>query len=209
MSEHTGPRPDPGAPTTGGRGADADGRRQRGRRRREAIIDATLAVIEDLGVAGVSHRSVATVAGVPASSVTYHFATLDDLLVAALTAAAADYQRQFDELVADGHDELDAIAELTVAAGGAGRRRALAERELTMMAARRPPLRPIASHWRDLVARAAARRTDDPVAIATAVAAADGACATVLLSDVPVTVVEVRRILDRALADGPRDAPRR
>ena len=61
-----------------------DGRRARGEQRRSELLAATLTVIERDGVAGVSHRAVAAVADVSVASITYHFPTLDDLLVAAL-----------------------------------------------------------------------------------------------------------------------------
>lgn len=176
-----------------------DGRRARGHRRRSQIIAATLAVIERDGVAGVTHRTVAREAGVVASSALYYFATLDDLLVAALSAAAEDYAQQLEVLRSNGRDEMDGIAELIAAAGGAGRQRALAERELTLLATRRPALRPVARHWRDKVADAARRHTDDPVAIDAVVAAADGICARVLLDDEPITLDQIRAVLHHAL----------
>ncbi|MFD9259534.1 TetR/AcrR family transcriptional regulator, partial [Streptomyces sp. NPDC059538] len=55
--------------------------------RRQRIIDAAIRVVGDRGIAGLSHRSVAAEADVPLGSTTYHFKTLDDLLVAALHQA--------------------------------------------------------------------------------------------------------------------------
>ncbi|WP_032796765.1 TetR/AcrR family transcriptional regulator, partial [Streptomyces sp. HCCB10043] len=52
--------------------------------RRTRIIDAALTVIAADGMAGLSHRTVAAEADVPLGSTTYHFASLDELLVAAL-----------------------------------------------------------------------------------------------------------------------------
>jgi DNA-binding transcriptional regulator YbjK len=186
-------------PEPGGAAGRVDGRRVRGDRRRSAIIAATLAIVERDGVAGVSHRTVAREAGVPASSALYYFATLDDLLVAALTAAAEEYARQFDALCSRGHDPLDAVAELIADSGGPGRQRALAERELTLLAARRPALRPLARRWRDLVADAVRAHTRDPLAVANVVAAADGICAQVLLDLDGVTLAEIRAVLRRAV----------
>ena len=48
--------------------------------RRARIIAATLDLIADEGVAGVSHRKIAARAGVPLGSMTYHFDGIDDLL---------------------------------------------------------------------------------------------------------------------------------
>ncbi|MCD7097343.1 TetR family transcriptional regulator [Stenotrophomonas sp. MMGLT7] len=176
-----------------------DGRRLRGEARRRKLIAATLAVVERDGVAGVTHRSVAKQAGVSASSAIYYFATLDDLLLAALTAAAQAYAEQLEALVASGRDEIDGIAEMIAEASGCGRQRALAERELTLQAARRPALRPIAQHWRTLVARAAGRHTSDPLTIQAVVAVADGICAKALLEDEAVPAAAVNRLLRQVI----------
>ncbi|CAM00788.1 TetR family transcriptional regulator [Saccharopolyspora erythraea NRRL 2338] len=176
-----------------------DGRRARGQRRRAELIAATLAVVERDGVAGVTHRAVAREAGCPASSAVYYFATLDELLVAALSAAAEDYARQLREIVDSGADGIDGIARLIADAGGPGRTRAVAERELTLLAARRPALRPIARHWREKVADAAAEHTDDARTIRTVVDVADGICARVLVGTEPVTFEEIRGALRHAL----------
>ena len=186
-------------PELGGVTARVDGRRARGDRRRTAIIAATLAVVEREGVAGVTHRTVAREASVSASSALYYFATLDDLLVAALSAAAVEYDDQFAALRRGGASPLDAVAELIADCGAAGRQRALAERELTLLAARRPPLRPLAQRWPDLVAAAAREHTDDPVAVANVVAAADGMCTRVLLEPSVTPTAEVRAVLHHAL----------
>lgn len=157
----------------------ADGRRARGLRRREEIIDATLRVVERDGIAGVTHRAVAREADVPASSAVYYFATLDDLLVAALTAASDNY---IDQLRGLGDEAVGGLAGIIADAGGPGRNRALAERELTLLAARRPALRPTSLRWREALADLARRHTDDPIAVQQFVAVADGLCVRVLLS---------------------------
>lgn len=61
--------------------------------RRQRIIDAAIRVVGAKGIAGLSHRSVAAEADVPLGSTTYHFETLDDLLVAALRQANEPYAR--------------------------------------------------------------------------------------------------------------------
>lgn len=55
--------------------------------RRQRIIDAAIRVVGAKGLAGLSHRSVAAEADVPLGSTTYHFATLDELMIAALRQA--------------------------------------------------------------------------------------------------------------------------
>ncbi|GAA3108232.1 hypothetical protein GCM10020254_62710 [Streptomyces goshikiensis] len=66
-------------PAAGGRRYDPE--------RRQRIIDAAIRVVGAKGIAGLSHRSVAAEADVPLGSTTYHFKTLDELLVAALRQA--------------------------------------------------------------------------------------------------------------------------
>lgn len=52
--------------------------------RRGRIIDAAIRVVATNGIGGLSHRTVAAEADVPLGSTTYHFASLDELMVAAL-----------------------------------------------------------------------------------------------------------------------------
>jgi DNA-binding transcriptional regulator YbjK len=176
-----------------------DGRRARGQRRRAEIIDATLRVVQRDGAAGVTHRTVAREAGVPTSLTAYYFATLDDLLIAALSAVAEEYVGQLRQIIARGGDELDGLAELIAATGGSGRTRALAERELSTLAARRPALRPTARRWRDAVAEIARRRTSNPRAVEALVAATDGLCANILLGGEQPNVGRLRAVLAHAL----------
>ncbi|MBK1783582.1 TetR family transcriptional regulator [Prauserella sp. ASG 168] len=176
-----------------------DGRRARGQRRRAEIIEATLRVVQRDGAAGVTHRTVAREAGVPASLSNYYFATLDDLLVAALSTVA-DYYTERVRLVLDGEsDELRGLAELIAESAGPGRARALAERELSTLAARRPALRPVARRWREAVSELARRRTADPCAVDAVVAASDGLCAAILLEGAKPDVDHVHAVLSQAL----------
>ncbi|ANY07755.1 TetR/AcrR family transcriptional regulator [Pseudonocardia sp. HH130630-07] len=185
-----------------------DGRRARGERKRGEIIDACLRVVQRDGASGVTHRTVAREAGVPTSLTTYYFATLDELLVAALSAVAEAYAVTLRDIVDRAGDELGELAGLIAAAGtDAGRGRALAERELSTLASRRPALRPIAQHWRDEVARIGRLRTTDPVAVDALVAAADGLCAAILVSGQAPEVSHIRAVLARALGLDPDATP--
>ncbi|WP_117198561.1 TetR/AcrR family transcriptional regulator [Nocardiopsis sp. TNDT3] len=180
-------------------GARIDGRRARGERKREAIIVAALRVIERDGVSGATHRTVAGEAGVPASSVAYYFATLDDLLVAALTVASDSYIAQLRRVMDADGDDLATLAQLIAEAAGPDRRRALAERELTLLAARRPALRPMALRWRQTLTEIARRHTDDPVAVEAFPSVSDGLCARVLLGGDTPTVGEIEAVLRHTL----------
>jgi len=139
-----------------------DGRFARGAKRRAEIIEATLAVVTRDGAAGVTHRTVAKQAGITTSLSTYYFATLDDLLVAALTSVADTYSAKIRAIIDAPGDKLTGLAELIAETAGPGRERALAERELATLAARRPALRPVARRWREDIAELAATLTDRP-----------------------------------------------
>ncbi len=180
-------------------GGHIDGRRARGEKRRAEIIEATLAVVTRDGAAGVTHRAVAKQAGITTSLTLYYFATLDDLLVAALTSVADVYTARIRDIIDRPGDKLAGLAELIAESAGPGRERALAERELATLAARRPALRPVARRWRENVAELAATLTDDPQAIAALVAASDGLCTAILLDNAPADTAHIRAILERAL----------
>jgi len=180
--------------------APVDGRRARGERRRAELIAATLRVVERDGVAGVTHRSVAREAGAPTSLATYYFTTLDDLLVAALTEVGREYERTLRDVLDSGVDPLTGLARMLADSGTeAGRGRALAEREMSTLAARRPALRGLAHGWRALVAEIARTRTDDPHAATALIATTDGLCASILLHDVPPDPDRLRAVLERVL----------
>jgi TetR/AcrR family transcriptional regulator, regulator of biofilm formation and stress response len=181
-----------------------DGRKARGNKRRAEVIAATLAVVHRDGAAGVTHRAVAKEAGIPTSLTTYYFATLDDLLVAALTSVADAYTARVRDIIDRNDDPLRGLAELIAESGGAGSQRALAERELSTLAARRPALRPLARRWRENVAELGDTITDDPEAIAALVAASDGLCTAILLDNAPADVDHVHAVLTQAVG-----APRR
>ncbi|MFC6091469.1 TetR/AcrR family transcriptional regulator [Saccharothrix lopnurensis] len=167
----------------------ADGRRRRGEQRRRVILEAVLRVVERDGAAGVSHRSVAREAGVPPTSATYYYATLDDLLIATLTWSA-------DETAA-GFRALDpapaAVAGFLADAVGPHRGRTLAGYELYLLAARRPGLRPAARRWFEGLADPAGAR--DPVVLRALLAGLDGLLIQGLIADRPPTAGELEPVV--------------
>ncbi|WP_232330735.1 TetR/AcrR family transcriptional regulator [Nocardia fusca] len=176
-----------------------DGRKLRGRLRRAQIIEATLEIVRRDGATGVTHRTVAKEAGITTSLTLYYFATLDDLLIAALTSVTDEYTRRIRHLIDTADDPLTGLAELIAESGGPGRERALAERELSTLAARRPALRPIARRWRDNVAELARTQTDDTDTIEAFVALSDGLCTAILLDDHEADPDHIRAVLRKAL----------
>ena len=124
---------------------------------RRAILDATVRIIGRDGATAVTHRAIAREAGVSLSSTTYHFASTDELVGAALehvaelevasaaagaaeAAASADLAdpRRFAELVLDWLEpQLTGEGELTARAGY----------QLQLEAAHRPELRVLHRDW--------------------------------------------------------------
>ncbi|WP_031468852.1 TetR/AcrR family transcriptional regulator [Sciscionella sediminilitoris] len=180
--------------------SETDGRRLRGARKRESIIAAALRLVEREGVSKVTHRAVAAEAGVPSGSVSYYFATLDDLLIAALTSATEDYTDRLRELTEQTGDQLEALAQLIAECPTeSGRARAIAERELNLLATRRPALRPVARTWREAVAELAHRFTADPAAVCETLAVVDGMCVGFLLEEEQPDLDLIRSVLRNAL----------
>ena len=60
---------------------------QKGERRREDLLRATLRLIGARGADAVTHRAVAEEAGVPLSATTYYFASKEELLEQSLLMA--------------------------------------------------------------------------------------------------------------------------
>ncbi len=179
-----------------------DGRRARGDRRKTEIIQATLRVIEHEGVAGVSHRRVAREAGVPAASLTYYFAGLDDLLVGTLVWSAESMAVEVRDLIESsrikGSGPAGAVAEMLADALGPRRGRTMAEYELYLLAARRPALRPAARLWLDVLTSLA--RQPDEVGFRAFLAAVDGILMQGLIDDEPPTAAELLPVIEHLLA---------
>lgn len=173
--------------------------------RRQRIIDAAIRVVGRSGIAGLSHRTVAAEADVPLGSTTYHFASLDELLVAALRQANEGFATAVTESGALADPQCDIADELARITG-----RWLAsdptsvelEYELYLAALRRPALRPVAAEWCVGVTTIVADRVD-PVTARALVALIDGICLQVLLTGREYDVGYTREMLGRILAGSP------
>ncbi|MEV5856438.1 MULTISPECIES: TetR/AcrR family transcriptional regulator [Streptomyces] len=176
--------------------------------RRTRIIDAALRVIAADGIAGLSHRTVAAEADVPLGSTTYHFGSLDELLVAALRRCNVNFVQALRDSGAfaveagEGGPEVGLAEELTrlLERWFTGERGAIElEYELYLAALRRPALRPVAAEWTEEAVELLSRRTDPQTARAL-VALMDGVCLQVLLTggsfDAPCTREMLARIVD-------------
>ncbi|AXK33019.1 TetR family transcriptional regulator [Streptomyces armeniacus] len=167
--------------------------------RRQRLIDAAIRVVARHGIAGVSHRRVAAEADVPLGSTTYHFASRDDLLVAALGQISDEWLAAVERWV-DGVDPdvpfADEIARFVVESLSGDRTRARIEYELYLAALHHPSVRPIAAKCVDGLTAQLRRRTADDAHARALAALLDGLMLQLLLTDRPVVRSEVRALLD-------------
>lgn len=170
--------------------------------RRQRIIDAAIRVVREKGLAGLSHRSAAAEADVPLGSTTYHFKTLDELMVAALRQANESCAKAVAAHGALDDPRGDLAAELALILGewlSGDRAGVELEYELYLAALRRPALRPVAAEWADGLTEQLSRRTD-PVTARALVALMDGIFLQVLLTGTPYDEGYAREVLGRVIS---------
>jgi DNA-binding transcriptional regulator YbjK len=118
--------------------------------RRDRLVDTALDVIAERGVAAATHRAIARAADVPLGSLTYHFASLDELLAAAFARHVDDVAARFEERMRAAPDRAAALETLvghvTGDLLGSPRDLVLAV-ELYVAAARNPALRAVTQDW--------------------------------------------------------------
>ncbi|MEU1475068.1 TetR/AcrR family transcriptional regulator [Streptomyces sp. NPDC001668] len=169
--------------------------------RRQRIIDAAIRVVGKKGLAGLTHRSAAAEADVPLGSTTYHFKSLDELMVAALRQASEGFAKAVaahGALDGPGGDLAAGLARVLGDWLGGERTGVELEYELYLAALRRPALRPVAAEWADDLAERLAHRTD-PVTARALVALMDGICLQVLLTGAPYDEEYAREVLGRVI----------
>jgi len=175
----------------------SSGARPRGAARREALLDAVLRIVAEVGADAVTHRRVAETAGLPLASTTYYFDSKEHLLTAALEwAAERDMARlhvflsQVPEAITDPLGlAVEAILDPLGDNDQGCRASLLATYALMLEAARRPALREINRRWSEAYLDALSRllelagsedaRSDAEILLA----AADGLLVEQLASD--------------------------
>lgn len=177
------------------RAVETDGRKARGAVSRQALIEATLRIVEREGPQGVTHRAVASEAGISAQSVAYHFGSIDELFVSAMQAAISHWPTLMAE-AATGSTARD-LATVLVNESEHNRARLVAEVELYLLAARRPSLRAAATAWADAIADVFGPLSE--IEHRSLVAAMDGLCLQLLIAEQPLTVDFITQVLERAL----------
>lgn len=131
--------------------------RPRGAARREALLDAVLRVVAQVGADAVTHRRVAEVAGLPLASTTYWFQSKEEMLIAALERAAERDLERLHAFLGEAPEQapdplglaVGAVLGSTEERGQTGRGWLLATYALVLEAARRPALREVTMRWTD------------------------------------------------------------
>ncbi|MFC7529914.1 TetR family transcriptional regulator [Actinoplanes sp. GCM10030250] len=169
--------------------------------RKDRIIDATIRVIAEHGVAGTTHRLIAAAADVPLGSLTYHFTGLDDLRTQAFRRHAermsATYAAHFDG-VSTREQLIDAVTALIHGDAGADRDDWAIAYELYLAALRDPVLREVTESWMR-TSRAVLERFVDPATARGVDGLIEGLVVHKILATSPVPIEEIRAVVTRAV----------
>ncbi|MEV5527640.1 TetR/AcrR family transcriptional regulator [Streptomyces prunicolor] len=192
--------------------AGSGGGRRRTRRndpgRKTHILDATLDVIAEHGVAGTTHRHIAAQAGVPLGSITYHFASLTDLQTQAFARHVEQQSAVFEDLFEDvkTHEQfVDVLVDL-VHGGPARHRSAVLGFELHLAALRNPGLRALTQAWTE-DSRTVLARFTGPESAARLDALLEGMIMHALLTTAPESCERTRDAIDQTLGPAGRRGP--
>ena len=173
----------------------------KGEARRNALQDAVIRVLESGGPGAVTHRAVATEAGVPLAATTYYFASIDDLLESALLRAT---QQQVALLGSHSAGSLDDFATVLHDRVYRSRASTIAHYELLLLAMRRDSLREAADHWYRALEEAIAGFVPDSRRARVASLAVDGLILRMLWHAGPESVGKVQASLGEILRDAAR-----
>jgi TetR/AcrR family transcriptional regulator, regulator of biofilm formation and stress response len=166
--------------------------------RRDRLVDAAIRVVDAHGISGLSHRRVAAEADVPLGSTTYHFASREDLLVAALRrigAAWLDGVDRWERGLPPDATLADELAGLIAETLTGDRARTRLEYELYLAALRHDSVRPLAAHCVDGLAAVLRRRTRDDATARALAALTDGLTLQLLLTGRTLRRDELRALL--------------
>lgn len=121
-------------------------RQDRSRRRRDALLRATIELLGETGAKSVTHRAVAERAGLPLASTTYYFDSVQQLIAEALTLHVAERVAELQSLAgaaragaASAYDIAEHLAGALAAAPAAN---LVAQYQMYLDAARNPELQP-------------------------------------------------------------------
>lgn len=109
------------------------------------MLEAAIEVIAEKGVGGATHRAIAARAGMPLSTTSYFFSSLDDLIAAALDVVAARITARVEQALRtigdSGLGPEEAIEEFVELVLGTPPTEVVAQFEMYLECTRRPQLR--------------------------------------------------------------------
>lgn len=125
-------------------------RRANDPQRREKIIQATLEAVKLYGIHAVTHRKIATLAGVPLGSMTYYFSGIDELLLEAFSSFTEIMSRQYQAFfsdVSDAQGACQAITDMIYSSQVATPDNMELMYQLYALASRKPLLKTVMQNW--------------------------------------------------------------
>lgn len=125
-------------------------RRANDPQRREKIIQATLEAVKLYGIHAVTHRKIATLAGVPLGSMTYYFSGIDELLLEAFSSFTEIMSRQYQAFFSDVSDApgaCQAITDMIYSSQVATPDNMELMYQLYALASRKPLLKTVMQNW--------------------------------------------------------------
>lgn len=125
-------------------------RRANDPQRREKIIQATLEAVKLYGIHAVTHRKIATLAGVPLGSMTYYFSGIDELLLEAFSRFTEIMSRQYQAFFSDVSDApgaCQAITDMIYSSQVATPDNMELMYQLYALASRKPLLKTVMQNW--------------------------------------------------------------
>lgn len=118
--------------------------------RKEKILDKAFELIAECGVAGITHRRIAGLAGVPLGSMTYHFKNMDELLFLVFSRFAqggAEFVKSRMEKAETPEDAIRIFASIMTDRSWVNRQNMAVLYEFYSLATRDPAYRPILTNW--------------------------------------------------------------
>lgn len=175
---------------------------KRGNSTRDALLDAALRVAVVHGVRGITHRKVATEAGISLGSTNYHFSSIDDLVLEAFRRFSLQERYRYDEMFRSARTTQDVIDAVLASVDGQHENvdRAILLYELYAQGVRDPRYRAIVRDWsRATIARVSSVYSVDVAAQVEVVV--EGMTFQRLLGDVSLSDTQARAMLASILGD--------
>lgn len=174
------------------------------------IADAAVRVVRRGGIAALSHRAVAAEADVPLGSTTYHYASLDDLLLAALRQVNDGWLARFGAWLdsVDAHRPLaDEIARFAGESLALDRSQVELEYELYFAGLRREAVRPIAARCLEDMVGLLRRRVPDEHTARAVIGLLDGLMLQFVLAGLPYDRDRTRALFARLVPEAETGSP--